>query len=172
MTFGGANSLDNYLARPDHAVDWLMWSQEAAAVMADSGRPSTPCSWAGRPTRSRSRRTTKGEGFPGVTSYVFSRTLKELPDGRGDARLGGRGRVRPGSEATGGQGHLPHGGRRAGELSVRGRADRRDRFNIHPVLLGSGIPLFLPMDRQIDLELMECKSFKNGCVLVRYRVKH
>ena len=45
-------------------------------------------------------------------------------------------------------------------------------FNIHPVLLGSGIPLFHPMTRQIDLELKECKPFKNGCVLVTYRVKH
>ena len=35
VTFGGANSLDNYIARPDHAVDWLMWGKEAAAVMAD-----------------------------------------------------------------------------------------------------------------------------------------
>jgi hypothetical protein len=35
LTFGGANSLDNYLARPDHAVDWLLWGDEAAAVMAD-----------------------------------------------------------------------------------------------------------------------------------------
>ncbi|MFI5173527.1 MAG: hypothetical protein ACHQKY_01625 [Terriglobia bacterium] len=45
-------------------------------------------------------------------------------------------------------------------------------LNIHPVLLGSGIPLFLPMGRQVDLELVECKSFKNGCVVVRYHVKH
>jgi dihydrofolate reductase len=45
-------------------------------------------------------------------------------------------------------------------------------FNIHPVLLGSGIPLFHLMKRQIDLELLECSPFKNGCVLVRYRVKH
>ncbi len=44
-------------------------------------------------------------------------------------------------------------------------------FNIHPLLLGSGIPLFHPMVRQIDLELIECKIFKNGCVLVRYGVK-
>ena len=35
VTFGGANSLDNYLARPDHAVDWLLWGDEAAAIMAD-----------------------------------------------------------------------------------------------------------------------------------------
>ena len=35
VIFGGANSLDNYLARPDHAVDWLLWGDEAATVMAD-----------------------------------------------------------------------------------------------------------------------------------------
>ena len=34
ITFGGANSLDNFFARKDHAVDWLMWSDEAGAVMA------------------------------------------------------------------------------------------------------------------------------------------
>jgi dihydrofolate reductase len=45
-------------------------------------------------------------------------------------------------------------------------------FNIHPVLLGSGIPLFHPMSRQIDLELRECKVFKNGCICVTYGVKH
>jgi len=28
------------------------------------------------------------------------------------------------------------------------------------------------MKRQIDLQLLECRPFKNGCVLVRYRVKH
>ena len=44
-------------------------------------------------------------------------------------------------------------------------------FNIHQVLLGSGIPLFLEMKRQIDLELLDCKTFKNGCVLGAYRVK-
>ena len=33
VTFGGANSLDNYIARPDHAVDWLMWSDESAELM-------------------------------------------------------------------------------------------------------------------------------------------
>jgi dihydrofolate reductase len=43
---------------------------------------------------------------------------------------------------------------------------------IHPLLLGSGIPLFHEMQQQIDLELIESKSRKNGCVLVSYRVKH
>jgi hypothetical protein len=27
------------------------------------------------------------------------------------------------------------------------------------------------MKHQIDLELLECRAFKNGCVLVKYHVK-
>ena len=27
VVFGGANSLDNYFARKDDAVDWLMWRE-------------------------------------------------------------------------------------------------------------------------------------------------
>ena len=45
-------------------------------------------------------------------------------------------------------------------------------FNIHPVLLGSGIPLFHKMKKQIDLELLRCRPLKTGCVDVLYRVKN
>ena len=40
------------------------------------------------------------------------------------------------------------------------------------MLLGSGIPLFYEMNRQVDLELIDCKTLKTGCVLVTYIVKH
>jgi hypothetical protein len=40
------------------------------------------------------------------------------------------------------------------------------------VLLGSGVPLFHTMQRQIDLELKECRPFSNGCVYVTYRVRN
>src|SRR5918996_784875 len=39
-------------------------------------------------------------------------------------------------------------------------------FNIHPVLLGSGIPLFHEMKKQIDLKLIKCQELKNGCVVL------
>jgi dihydrofolate reductase len=45
-------------------------------------------------------------------------------------------------------------------------------FNIQPVLLGSGIPLFYEMSRQIDLELKECRQLSKGCVYLTYKVKH
>lgn len=44
-------------------------------------------------------------------------------------------------------------------------------LNIHPVLLGSGIPLFFQMTRQINLELLENRTLSKGCVYLLYRVK-
>ena len=40
VTYGGANSLDNFIARKDDAVDWLLWTKEVAWIQppdADAG---------------------------------------------------------------------------------------------------------------------------------------
>src|SRR6478752_8446407 len=77
VTFGGANSLDNYLARPDHAVDWLLWGKEAAAIMKDYWK-SIDTVVMGRKTYEVAIRSGQGGGaYPGVNTYVFSRTLPE-----------------------------------------------------------------------------------------------
>ena len=34
VIFGGANSLDNFIARKGDAVDWLMWSDEISELYA------------------------------------------------------------------------------------------------------------------------------------------
>jgi len=105
-----------------------------------------------------------------VKNYVFSRTLTECPDGvtvvRDDAAEFVRGLKRQDGKDI----CLMGGGELARPLFEAGLIDEIG-FNIHPVLLGSGIPLFHPMNRQIDLELLECRRFKNGCVYVLYRVK-
>jgi dihydrofolate reductase len=44
-------------------------------------------------------------------------------------------------------------------------------LNIHPALLGAGVPLFHSLSRQINLELLEAKTLSGGCVLARYRVE-
>src|SRR6516162_6678166 len=81
FTFGGANSLDNFIARPDHAVDWLLWGKEAAAVMADYWK-TIDTVLMGRKTYEVAVRSGQGGGgYPGVVTYVFSRTLAEVPAG-------------------------------------------------------------------------------------------
>jgi dihydrofolate reductase len=172
VTFGGANSLDNYLARSDHAVDWLLWGEEAATVMADYWK-TIDTVLMGRKTYEVAVRSGRGDGsYPGVKTYVFSRTLQEAVGGgvtiiREDAADFVRGlKGQDGKDIC-----LMGGGEVARSLFEAGLIDEIG-FNIHPVLLGSGIPLFHPMSRQIDLELLECRPFKNGCVYVTYRVKH
>ncbi len=41
------------------------------------------------------------------------------------------------------------------------------RLNVNPVAIGSGIPLFAGLDHQIDLRLLETKTF-DGVVALRY----
>ena len=175
VTFGGANSLDNYFARKDDSVDWLMWSNEAASVMTDFWKTIDTVLMGRRTYEVAQRMGAGGGGYPGLKSYVFSRTLKQ---GAGKkvknlefvsedaADFVRRLKAEEGRDIC-----VMGGGLLAKSLF---EADLIDEvgFNIHPVLLGSGIPVFHEMNHQIDLELVECKPFKNGCVLVSYRVKH
>ena len=112
-----------------------------------------------------------GGGFPGVSTYIFSRTLTSVPKGatlvsEDVADFVRRLREEPGRDIC-----IMGGGELARPLFEAGLIDEIG-FNIHPVLLGSGVPLFHSMTRQIDLELLECRPFRNGCVLVKYAVKH
>lgn len=171
IVFGGANSLDNYLARPDHAVDWLMWGKEAAAITAEFWK-TIDTVLMGRKTFEVAVRSGQVNGYPGVKNYVFSRTLTSESAGavtivRDNAVEFVRDlKMKKGKDIC-----LMGGGDLARTLF---EADLIDEigFNIHPVLLGAGIPAFHRMTRQIDLELKECQRFGNGCVYVRYRVKH
>lgn len=174
VTFGGANSLDNYFARKDDSVDWLMWSDEAASVMADFWK-SIDTVVMGRRTYEVALRMGAGAGaYPGVKNYVFSRTMKPsagkkvknlefISEDAADF-------VRKLKNQEGKDICVMGGGLLAKSLF---EADLIDEigFNIHPVLLGSGIPVFHEMNHQIDLELIDCKAFKNGTLLVSYRVK-
>ena len=173
VTFGGANSLDNYFARKDDAVDWLLWSDEAAQHMSEYWK-TIDTILMGRKTYEVSLKHSKGKSNPykGISSYVFSRTL---PKGnKGGVEIVSEdavGFVRKLKSEEGKDICVMGGGDFAKTLF---EADLIDEigFNIHPVLLGSGIPLFHEMNRQIDLELNQCKPFKNGCILVTYRIKH
>jgi dihydrofolate reductase len=164
VIFGGANSLDNYLARPNHAVDWILWSDEASSVMADYWKTFDTILM-GRKTYEVALGLGRGTGSPGMKTYVFSRTLKSSDANvtviSGDAAEF----VRDLKSQEGKHICVMGGGELAKSLLEAGVIDEIG-LNIHPLLLGSGIPLFHQMKSQINLELKECKPFKNGCVLL------
>ena len=175
VTFGGANSLDNYFARKDDSVDWLMWSDEAALVMKDFWKTIDTVVMGRRTYEVALRMGAGGGAYPGVTNYVFSRTMKPGAKKKASslefvsedaAEFVRKLKGQEGKDIC-----VMGGGLLAKSLF---EADLIDEigFNIHPVLLGSGIPLFYEMNHQVDLELIDCKTFKTSCVLVTYRVKH
>ena len=172
VTFGGACSLDGYFARKDDSVDWLMWSDEAAEVMSDYWKTIDTIVM-GRKTYEAALKMTGGKEnlYAGTKSYVFSRTLKPRKEGPleivADDAVGFVERLK---KSGGKDICVMGGGDLARSLFEAGLIDEIG-FNVHPVLLGSGIPLFHEMKRQINLELIDCKRFKNGCVCVSYRVK-
>lgn len=180
VTFGGANSLDNYFAREDGGMDWLMWSDEAGALMNDYW-PKVDCILMGRKTyevalasQPQPAEGTDGAADPygGISTYVFSRTLPagKQPGGAEVIDTDPGEFVRALKLQDGKEICVMGGGELGSALIDAGVVDEIG-FNIHPVLLGSGVPLFPGLSRQVDLELIECRPFKNGCVYVLYRVK-
>ena len=172
VTFGVANSLDNYIARKDQEVDWLIWDEEAKFVMTDFWR-SIDTVLMGRKTYEVALSRGGGGGdYPGVKTYVFSRTMKESAEKDVEIISQNAAEFVRNLKNRDGKDILMMGGGEFGKSLFEAGLIDEIGFNIHPVLLGSGIPLFLEMKRQIDLELLDCKSFKNGCVLVSYRVRN
>jgi len=171
VVYGGACSLDGFIARKDDGVDWLMWGDDVAEVVS--------ATWArfdtflmGRRTYEVAARNGQGGGaMPGIRSVIFSRTLTQSPsphaelvrdDAAGFLR---RLKTEPGKDIC-----VMGGSDLARTFLEAGLVDEVG-FNVHPVILGDGIPAFRPSGRQLDLMLTEERRLSNGCVLLTYAVK-
>lgn len=169
VTFGVANSLDNFIARPDGAVDWLVWDKEVAAISKEFWKTIDTVVM-GRKTYEVAARSGSG-AYPGVRNYVFSRTLKQPHSKKVEVisqdavEFLRHLKTEPGKDIC-----VMGGGELASSL-FQSRLIDQVGLNIQPLLLGYGIPLFYKMRQQIDLELLECKALKNGGLFVFYRVK-
>jgi dihydrofolate reductase len=170
VTFHVANSLDNYIARADGAVDWLMSSDDTTRIMRDYWK-TIDTLLLGRRTHEFALKHGGSNPYMGMKTYVFSRTLKDDQSGVVEivstdaAEFVRRLKRRKGRDIC-----VLGGGELAASLFAANLIDEVG-LNIHPVLLGSGVPLFHSMKRQINLELISNETLKNGCVYVTYRVK-
>ena len=169
VTFGVANSLDNFIAREDHAVDWLVWDDEVAAITAEF--------WKTIDTVLMGRKTYEvvlrggSTSYTGVKNYVFSRTMKESPSQEVEIISSDAAEFVRKLKSLRGKDICVMGGGELAKSLFEARLIDEIGLNIQPVLLGTGIPLFYEMSRQINLELLDCKTLKNGGVVVSYRVK-
>jgi dihydrofolate reductase len=164
-----ASSLDGYIARRDGRVDWLFTD-------ADYGYTdflgSIGTIIMGRTTYDQLL-TFGRYPYGGKEVFVVSRSRA----GQKDEHVTFVGldiaerirRIRAGDE--GGKGIWLVGGAQLVRLFVSERLIDEIIISIHPVILGSGIPLFLPQDSETWLDFVNATSFPSGLVQLTYRVK-
>lgn len=78
VIYGGACSLDGFVAGPNGSLDWLHFSKDVQEVMAKSWA-STDTILMGRKTWEGAAGSGGGGSMKGIRSYVFSRTLTSVP---------------------------------------------------------------------------------------------
>ncbi len=183
VTYGGAVSLDGFLAGVDGSIDWLHFSKDVQEVMTNywkdvdtilMGRKTYEVAAAqgraaGKNTKKAKQRASRKAA---MRTYVFSRTLKSLDEP--DVELVAGNAVEFVRELKRGPGKgicLMGGGELAQSLLGAGLVDQIG-LNIHPILLGSGIPTFRDPGHRVKLTLTECRRLEGGCVLASYRVLH
>lgn len=177
-----ANSLDNFIARPDGAVEWLFndgtdygmseFFKSIDTMLMGRKTYEFALAHAPKPKRKSQKAKPKRASKPSMSSYVFSRTLKAEENEDVNIVSENAGEfVRNLKAEVGKDIWLMGGGLLAKSLLEENVVDEIS-LNIHPVLLGAGIPLFPEIGKQLDLELLECKAHQNGCVQLTYRVKN
>ena len=172
VTYAAACTLDGFIAGVDGSMDWLHFSRDAQEVLAEY--------WATVDAVLMGRRTWEvavaNGGAAAATgggraTYVFSRTLPGIDQPgvelvRDDAGAFVRAlRARPGGGIC-----VMGGGALAASLLA---ADALDEvgLNVHPVLLGAGVPFLPDAGRRAALELTRSRTLDGGCVLLHYRVR-
>ncbi|HWT12776.1 MAG TPA: dihydrofolate reductase family protein [Allosphingosinicella sp.] len=168
VTYGAAVSLDGYIAGPGEAMDWLRWSDDAAAISA--------ASWKGVDTLLMGRRTYEfavrsggGPSSAGMTTFIVSTTMAAAPAGAQLVRADPAGFVRALKAEPGGD-IIVMGGGALGSALISGGVVDEIGLNVHPVLLGGGTPMFPPVAGDVALALVEARPIARDCVFLLYRL--
>ncbi len=174
VIYGGACSLDGFFTGKDGTIDWIHFSKDVEAIMRKSWS-TTDTILMGRKTWEVASAAGGGGDMPGVTinkTYVFSRTLTSVAGkdtelvsmDAGDfvRRL----KTQPGKDII-----VMSGGNFATSLLQAGVIDEIG-LNVHPLLLGGGVPAFLDPGMRVKLDLTECRQLDGGCVMLAYRVRN
>jgi dihydrofolate reductase len=168
VRYGGAMSLDGYIAGPNGEYDWIVIDPEIDFA-AMSGEFDTYL--IGRKTfEAMGRMGNDSKTTPGIKNIVFSRTLKQSdypnitisPDAVG---LVAELRRSPGKDIA-----LFGGGELFRSLLAAGLVDRIE-VSLIPVLLGGGIPLLPPPAGRAKLKLRRQRLYeKTGTIGLEYDI--
>ncbi|MBA2498525.1 MAG: dihydrofolate reductase [Chitinophagaceae bacterium] len=167
IILGLAVSLDGFIEGPNGEYDWCFTDQDYG--MTDFFKRIDSL-FIGR--RSYELLLKLGDntipGFPKLNEYVFSTTLKEVKPGvtliNGDTKeIVEKIKNEPGKDIW-----LFGGANLTSSLLNLGLVDEMS-LAVHPIILGSGKPLFSDIKNRIPLNLIDTKTYSTGLVNLVYR---
>ena len=181
VTYSMGVSLDGYIVGPDGSFDWTVPGDDVFRFWIDEIREvgvhllgrklyETMLYWDNVDQESLDDAELEWAAlWKPLPKVVFSTTLSAV---QGHARLasGGLAEEIERLRAEPGEGDIAIGGATlAAEAAALGLIDEY-RAMVYPVLVGGGIPFFPQLERRVDLELVETRTFSSRVVYLRYRV--
>ena len=172
---GFATTIDGFIEGPNGEIDWIIYDTEQFKELEESWK-NIDAMFHGRKTYEASLQM-KGEvteeminAFAHMKQYVFSNTLKEVEQGyilvNGDLKTEvEKIRSQPGKDIA------VFGG--AELLCSLLNYDLVDELSlaICPSLIGKGRAFFPRIEKRIDWQVKEVKTYKSGLISITYRRK-
>jgi dihydrofolate reductase len=170
LILGLAITLDGYIEGPNGEYDWCFTDQDYGLNEFFTRVDSI---FIGRKSYEMMQKYSKdGDGMPGMsamTEYVFSKTLTAVKKGALLLSENSINEARNIKEQSGKDIWLFGGASLAHEFLKEGLVDEL-WLSVHPILLGSGKPLFRENESRTTLRLLECKTYESGLVSLRYSI--
>ena len=169
VILGLAVSLDGFIEGPNGEYDWCFTDQDYG--LSDFFK-RVDTLFMGRKTYELmlSVGDKASPGFPKMKEYIFSTTLKNVKEGATLINGNIKQEIDRIKKEKGKDIWL-FGGASLTTAFINENLLDEIWMSVHPLLLGSGNPLFQHITHRIHLELLETKSYSSGLVSLKYAIK-
>ena len=167
IILGVAVSLDGFIEGPHGEYDWCFTDQDYG--MSEFFKRIDTV-FMGRKSYELALTMEGGGGMPPMKEYVFSNTLKKAKEGTtilsGDIKQS----IEKIKKEAGKDIWLFGGASLTSSLMNLGLVDEIS-LAVHPILLGSGKPMFTGIMKRIKLHLVDTKTYSTGLVSLVYNLE-
>ena len=162
-----ATSLDGFIASPDGTVDWLFHDADYGYTEFMASLDAVVM---GRKTWEQAK-TFEAVPFAGKQVFVFSRSHTSDADERIRFVQGDAPKILDQIRAEATKGIWLVGGGDVIQQFIAHDLIDEYRLFVHPLILGSGLPLFLPQAKMTTLSFVSNTPFQSGLIELRYKRK-